>query len=110
MTLYARSLGYLHAKPFEKGHKSRAERGMTTPPIQIETGGYMLEAFAASGMVSALSFDLAPLSWPEIDAFARHDGLTPDEAATLRKMSEAYVAGVRHGEDLFAIAPWDMPA
>lgn len=82
---------------------------MKAPPFAIEAGGYMLEAFVASGMVSVLSFDVAPLSWPEVEAFARLDGLNHDEAALLRRMSEAYVSGLRLGEDALAIAPWEAP-
>lgn len=48
-----------------------------------------------------------PLSWAEIDAFARLTGRlsSPWEAETVAAMSAAYVSGLTEGRDLLSIMP-----
>lgn len=79
------------------------------PPLPpLASGGYLYNAFREAGMVS-MGFGQMPLTWAEIDAYARLTGeiTTPFEARMLRAMSQAYLSGLRAGEDEFSIPPWE---
>lgn len=73
----------------------------------VDAGGYLVRAFQEIGRLS-IGFSLAPLTWAEIDAYARLTGeiKEPFEAKIIRRMSEAYLEGFRAGEDEFSIPPW----
>jgi len=74
----------------------------------MDAGSYLFEAFCELGMVQSGLSGLLPLSWTEIDAFAR---LTkafaePWEARLIRRLSNAYLEGHRLGADPVGIPPW----
>jgi hypothetical protein len=55
---------------------------------------YLVSFFYSAGSAMQTGMGLVPLTWQEIDAWARRCGynhsLSPFEAETIRKMSEAY--------------------
>lgn len=68
----------------------------------------MIDLFEKTGVADHGGMNTAPISYLELEAFARIEGnVTPDELKTLRAMSVGYVTGVRLGRDVFAEAPWD---
>jgi hypothetical protein len=104
-------MGWLHGKP-KNWSESRLDRYRTShkrlPPMpEVTAGQYLVEAFNELGRVSA-GFSMIPLTWGEIDAYARLTGEISErfEARALRRMSAAYIEGYRLSEDEFSIPPW----
>ncbi len=77
------------------------------PPIKA--GRYLVEAFNDSGRMSVGGFGPSPLTWLEIDAFARRTGAIaePWEARCLRVMSASYLEGLDLGKNPLGIPPWE---
>ena len=84
------------------------KRRQPLPPIMA--GRYLVEAFHESGRVLRTMDGPMPLSWAEIDAFARQTGAIsePWEARCLRSMSMAYLEGLKVGENPLGRAPWEI--
>lgn len=71
---------------------------------------YMLDALVEAGPALPGQMGPVPLSWQEIDAYARQTQAIdePWEARTLIKMSAAYLEGIAVGENPFGIMPMDQ--
>ncbi|MGB1388673.1 MAG: hypothetical protein ACPG61_07275 [Paracoccaceae bacterium] len=68
----------------------------------------MAVLFARAGRVSRGNADITPLTFCEIEAFARIEGgVDRMDMQTLRDMSVAFVDWLHHGKDVFALPPWD---
>lgn len=104
-------MGWLHGKPKSWGEsrleRYRASQNSLPPMPVIKAGQYLVEAFNELGRVSS-GFSMIPLTWAEIDAYARLTGEITErfEARALRRMSVAYIEGYRLSEDEFSIPPW----
>lgn len=77
------------------------------PMPKINAGQYLIEAFHELGRADQTGMATRPLQWAEIEAYAQatQDISEPWEKRTLRKMSEAYVAWLSRGADVFALGP-----
>lgn len=96
--------------------RSRAERmaadGLQRLPFPpVRAGEYLAEYLTDAGPVSAGGMGVAPLSYSEIDAWARTTAtpLQPWEAQMLRRLSRAYAASLRASEDAGCLPPWAEP-
>ncbi|GAA6162568.1 hypothetical protein NBRC116590_02720 [Pelagimonas sp. KU-00592-HH] len=109
----ARHLGFLHGKPKEwpknRWDKCVSETGFPPRLPPIEAGEHVYNAFLELEKVASNGFGLMPISWTEIDAYARLTGeiRTPLEAQLVRNMSKAYIEGLEHAKNEFAREPWE---
>lgn len=115
--LYARQMGYLHARP-RTGHsktqaKSRLQQmrddgtAVRMPPVPAEVR-HLLEQFLEVGPAMHTAMGTAPLSFAELGAWQRATAieLLPWEARLLRRLSAEYVAQYSASDSPDAPAPW----
>lgn len=82
------------------------------PPIWDSIGGdYLLKALNRIGFYSHFGEGRCVLTWAEIHAFAQATQAVrePWEMEALRRMSSAYLGGLRQGENVFGIIPGEEP-
>ena len=78
------------------------------PFVQVDEGAVFLEILMEAGPVkSAPMGGFAALDWVDIAAYVEltMDRFEPWEASLLRRMSQAYAAGLTEGADPFSISP-----
>jgi len=86
-------LAWLHQRP-EEAHRCNGERyGLDAPEVEPESE-HLARLLDELGHVTHTGMGAAPLSYAEIDAYARLTGLvlTRGEAMGLRMMSAAFAA------------------
>lgn len=78
------------------------------PFVELESGSYLLEALFIVGPVSRNAMgDAAPITWLDLWAYGQTTGVLAEswEYETLQAMSRAYLEGVEHGKNHFALSP-----
>lgn len=117
-------MGWLHSVPERKPGKAststagpRATRlqrmqadgvdDVALPPVPAEAA-HLLDCLLEVGLASANGLADAPIGWSEISAWQAQAGieLSPWEARTLRRLSQAYVAERAAAADPMRPAPW----
>lgn len=68
---------------------------------------YLGRLFIEAGRVSSNGMGMSPLSFIELEAFARLESLDLEDVRSLRAMSAAYVDGYTQGANALAVPPWD---
>lgn len=95
----------------DRPRKTRAqeiiEAGGQPPFLHCSNGRHLVDALQDLGNYSVTETGIAALTWAEIGAYANATGLISEawEMQTVRAMSEAFVQGLREGEDVFSIPP-----
>jgi hypothetical protein len=108
-------MAFLTAEMGDSG-KSRwtinADAGRRQPMPPLDAGQYLADAFGEIGRITSTGFGPVPLTWAEIDAYARQTGTLsePWEARCLRAMSHAYLEGLEIGKNALGREPWSDDA
>lgn len=69
---------------------------------------YIGGLFAKSGRFLRGGMDISPLTYTELEAFARVEvGVSVDDIRLLRAMSVGFVEWLSYGKDVFCEPPWD---
>ena len=117
LVLYARHLGYLHARPKVAHSKTQSksrlqqmqEQGMevTMPPVP-RWARHLLDDFLEPGPASHATGAPVPLPFSEILAWQQAAGieLTPWEARLVRRLSREYVTQYASSDSPDAPPPW----
>ena len=109
---WAKQFGYLRA-PREGGKGSRWDEWVSannTAPAMPDLGsmGFVADLFVKSGRYMRGGSEIAPLTYQEIEAFARVEiGIGVDDMRLIRAMSVAFVDWLAFGRDVFCAPPWD---
>ena len=109
---WAKHFGYLRAQR-EGDAPTRwnewVEANKTAPPMpDLGHLSFMAGLFAKSGRFTRGSMDISPLSYQELEAFARIEvGVSVDDIRLLREMSVGFVEWLSYGKDVFCNPPWD---
>ena len=123
LTLYVRSLAWLHATPKPDEGTKRAKLGVTGPGISRldamkkdkiipvmppNPAPHVTDRLIEIGLSEAAGMGTVPLSWREIDAWCSRTrvDLPPWEARLIRKLSSAYLAEGRIAEKESCPPPW----
>jgi len=114
LILSARQAGWLTAcvkYKDDREKKTRAreiiEAGGQPPFLHCSNGRHLIEALQDLGNYSVTEAGIDALTWLEIKSYADATGLVSEawELQTVRAMSEAFVQGLREGEDPLSIPP-----
>ena len=97
----------MEGQPHSRWQQYEAKHKRQPPLPPVDQGQYILAAWHELGRME-VAFGRMPLSWSEIDAYARMTrAITePWEARVIRDMSREYIAGLDLGADPLAIEPW----
>ena len=111
-----RQVAWLHARPKSAGGKPGAtsrlqrltERGDAPDLPDPGPAGYLAGWLFEAGPVSAAGMGPAPLSWPDLQAWAQATAtpLRPWEARLLRQASGEYLSELQAAEAPDRPAPW----
>jgi hypothetical protein len=83
-------------------------QGIAVPYVELEAGGYLLEALFVVGPASRSAMgEAAQITWLDLWAYGQTTGAVtePWEYETLMAMSRAYLDGLEHGKNHFALSP-----
>jgi len=97
-------------RPQESRAKQYRDAGKPAPYVELDAGGIFLEILMEAGPVKTSPMGgYMALDWVDLASYAALtlERVEPWEASLLRRMSQAYAAGLEEGKSPFSIAPAD---